>query len=232
MTDLPLPELVWDWTIYPRHDVDGSVIANLERAMRAGVTIPPILVEKTSKRIVDGWHRAHAWRRVYGDTAEIPVVLASYPNERALLEAAIAPNATHGRPLDSQDRTRSVLMLRKLGASDAEIAVVLSTEPQQVMRLALKVVRVRDGADGPVDVIPAKPVVWPVGDKPQTITREQANVAASASGLRTAQTVTQLIRQVEVGLIGLTVDSRRQLWALHDVIEQRVERAEAEAKTV
>jgi len=230
MTDLPLHELVWDWTIYPRHDVDGSVIANLERAMRAGVTIPPILVEKTSKRIVDGWHRAHAWRRVYGDTAEIPVVLASYPNERALLEAAIAPNATHGRPLDSQDRTRSVLMLRKLGASDEEIAVVLSTEPRQVMKLALKVVLVTDNG-GPAEVQPAKPVVWPVGDKPQTITREQASVAASASGLRTAQTITQLIRQVEVGLIGLTADSRRHLWALHDVIEQRVRPVDPEAKT-
>lgn len=229
MPELPLPELVWDWTIYPRHDVDRSVVANLERAMRADIPIPPITVDEPSKRIVDGWHRARAWGRVHGEAANIPVVFKTYPNERAILEAAIAPNATHGRPLDSQDRTRSVLMLKKVGATDEEIAVVLSTEPAQIMKLALKVVLVSDN-NGPIEVLPAKPIVEPVGDKPRTITREQANVAASASGWRTAQTITQLIRQIEVGLIGLTMHQRQQLWALHDVIERRVRPLEETTK--
>jgi hypothetical protein len=224
---LLLSELVWDKDVYPRHDQDGTVVTSLERAIRAGVSLPAIVVDRASKRVVDGWHRSEAWRRVLGDNGKIEVDLQDFPTERALVEAAVQANATHGRRLDSQDQTLSIILLRNLGATDREIAVVLSTQPEHVIKLGLNIVKVCDGDGGPVEIIPAKPVVRPVDGEPRTITSSQAKVAASASGLRTAQTLGQLVMQLRADLIVPTPDLVRRFWELHDVIENKIRRSDA-----
>ena len=185
-------------------------------------------VDKKTKRIVDGFHRSRAWRKVLGRGGEIEVDLRTYASEQDLLKEAIELNAKNGRKLDQQDRSRSALLLERHGVTVKEIAVVLHTTEQRVQELInVRVVLVKPppdpvgGLTGEPEKHPAKPVAYPQpGDSPRELSPEQYRVMASSSGHRTAQTVSQLTNELESGLVDLSVAGLRQkLWRLHDVIE-------------
>lgn len=234
-----LSELVEDFDIYPRHSVDSAYVSELARAIQAGVSLPLVRVDKKTKRIVDGFHRARAWRKVLGRGGEIEADLHSYASEQALLKEAIELNAAHGRKLDQQDRSRAALLLERNGVTVKEIAVVLHTTEQRVQELInVRVVLVKpppqdkpvSGAPPPApEKRPAKPVAYPQpGKSPRELSPEQYRVMESSGGHRTAQTVTQLTRELEAGLVDLSVPGlSEKLWRLHDVIESVAEKPSA-----
>jgi hypothetical protein len=231
-----LSDLVEDFDIYPRHSVDSSWVSDLSRAIQAGDELPLIRVDRKTKRIVDGFHRARAWRKVLGRGGEIEAEVRAYASEQELLKDAIEQNAKNGRKLDQQDRTRSALLLERHGVPVKEISVVLHTTETRVQELLnVRVVLVKPNpgsgggkAPGP-EKRPAKPVAYPApGQDPREISEEQYRVMESSSGHRTAQTVTQLTRELESGLVDLTVPGiREKLWGLHDVIDATVPKADA-----
>jgi len=222
---IKLAELVEDYEIYPRHAVDSSYVSDLTRAIQAGETLPLVRVDKKTKRIVDGFHRARAWRKVLGRGGEIEVDLRTYANEQELLKDSIEANAKHGRKLDQQDRTRSALLLERHGVAVKEISVVLHTTEARVQELLnVRVVVVKPEKDGQAEKRPAKPVAYPAaGQPPREVSEEQYRVMESSGGHRTVQTVTQLTRELESGLVDLNAPGlAAKLWALHDVIAKVV----------
>jgi hypothetical protein len=224
-TKVRLTDLVEDYDLYPRHAVDGSYVAELARAITAGDKLPSPIVERKSKRIVDGFHRVRAYRKVLGRGGEITVEMRTYPSETELLKEAIALNATHGRKFDAQDKTRSALMLERAGVPVTEIKVVLHTTEERVRELLARVVIVKPEKENAApEKWPAKPVIYPgKGQPPREITEQQHSVMESSSGHRTAQTVTQLTREIESGLIDFTAPGvAEKLWKLHDSIEATV----------
>lgn len=223
-----LSELIEDFDIYPRHSVDTSYVSDLARAIQAGDQLPLVRVDKKTKRIVDGFHRTRAWRKVLGRGGEVEVDLRTYASEQDLLKEAIELNAKNGRKLDQQDRSRSALLLERHGVTVKEIAVVLHTTEKRVQELInVRVVLVKPPQGAPdekpaaPEKHPAKPVAYPQsGEPPRELSAEQYRVMSSSSGHRTAQTVAQLTKELESGLVDLSVAGLRQkLWRLHDVIE-------------
>src|SRR5688572_13414948 len=61
METIKASELVEDFDLYPRGDVDGTHVLSLVQALEAGVELPPIIACKKTKRIVDGFHRRRAF---------------------------------------------------------------------------------------------------------------------------------------------------------------------------
>lgn len=53
----------------------------LAESLQAGATLPPIVVERETSRVVDGFHRVEAHRRVYGREAMIEVIEKEYASE-------------------------------------------------------------------------------------------------------------------------------------------------------
>lgn len=146
MKDVALASLVEDFSLYPRHGVDDTHVSDLIRAIEAGVTLPPIVVEAKTFRIVDGWHRLRAYRRVLGKEGSTTVDLRQYASEAALFLAAVELNAAHGRKLDRHDQVRIVLRLRELKVNDQQISVALHVPQPTITSLALRIVQGPDGA--------------------------------------------------------------------------------------
>lgn len=216
-----LADLIEDHAIYPRHAVDSAHVGELARALQAGETLPVPIVDRKSKRIVDGFHRVAAHRRVYGPGATIEVEFRSYASEVDLVEDAVRLNARHGRKFDSQDRVRSTLMLERLGRDTEQIAAVLSTTPARVEQLRARVVIV----DGRKE--PAKPIALPtvkgeldsITSKPRRLTDKQLAVMRSSTGWRFAQTARQMVRELRSGLVEPTPDHLALLRDLRDAID-------------
>lgn len=182
-TTLPLAQLVEDLTIYPRHAVDDSHVAQLVLAMRAGTQLPPIVVDKASMRIVDGWHRTRAARRLHGPTGAIEGEVHRYESEAALLEDAIRRNAAHGRRLDRIDQVRAVVLLEQAGVAPERIAAVLSVPAERVQRLRVRVAIAPESEEGAVPgthrIVLKRPLAHLAGTE---LTEDQARAQAAAPG--------------------------------------------------
>jgi hypothetical protein len=150
MRTLPIAELIEDFSIYPRHAVDDAHVASLVNALKAGVKLPPVVIERKSKRIADGWHRVRAYRRVVGPEAVIEAEEVDYANDAELLKDAIRRNSAHGRKLDGIDQVRVIELCREHGIERRAVAVILNVPEERIEKLSVRIARAEKAGPGTV----------------------------------------------------------------------------------
>ena len=204
VTTIPLCELVEDMEVYPRHEVDPAHVASLVRALESGATLPPIVAEKKSKIIVDGWHRARAYRKVLGPQGIVDVELHTYRDQASLLLDAVTRNATHGRKLDAIDQTRVVVMLTRAQVDIAKIAVALHVPEMHVRKLSVRVattsVETAENITGTRRIALKRPVAHLAGTK---LTEEQAKVHGLLPGTSFLLIARQLCEALQQNMVNL-----------------------------
>jgi hypothetical protein len=202
MISVPVCKLIEDMSIYPRHAVDDANVSGLINALRAGATLPPVVVEAKSLRIVDGWHRARAYRRVIGPDAVVDVEEKTYESEEALLLDAIQLNAAHGRRLDKIDQIRVATLCAERGIALVKVAAVLHMPAEKVERLSVQLARAPESGPGTitgtVQVALKRPVVHLAG---QNLTAEQVKAHQRAPGVSYLLIANQLADAIHHGFI-------------------------------
>lgn len=129
---IKLTEIVEDFDLYPRGDVDSQHVSHIADAIEAGADIPKILLCEKTHRIVDGFHRKRAWQRVLGVDGEIEVLTKHYKTEAELFLEAMRLNAGHGRNLSSYDRTIAIEKAIRFDIDPAQIASALNLKVERV----------------------------------------------------------------------------------------------------
>lgn len=114
MKQVKCSELVIDFDLYPRNNVDTNNVRGIAAAEEAGCELPPVLADQESKRVVDGVHRLRARILRLGPDAEIDVIFKRYKDDAAIFRESMRLNAAHGQRLDSCDRTRCVIIAERL----------------------------------------------------------------------------------------------------------------------
>jgi hypothetical protein len=132
MPKVSVSQLVEDFDLYPRTSVSDIYINELAEALRAGMVLPPIWVDKESKRIVDGLHRSRAHAKVFGPDAKINVQWKQYESEGELLADAIATNANHGRRMCKKDIVRCAHLGGKHGLTLEAVASLANLTPEKL----------------------------------------------------------------------------------------------------
>jgi ParB-like chromosome segregation protein Spo0J len=122
---IPLKDLVFDKSLYPRVHPDPMHVQQFEHAMEAGIPLPPIVVAKGSNVIVEGVHRYHAYQN-QGRT-EIAAVIKEYPDNAAIWRDAVALNAGVGLKLGPQDHLRILEISSHFGVEETELSKLLKT---------------------------------------------------------------------------------------------------------
>lgn len=214
MTTIKIGELVFDTTIYPRSNVDAHHINDLALSISNGAEMPPIVVEQTTNRVVDGFHRGKAFRKVFGDDHEIQVVAKRFRDEAAIIKEAGRLNAMHGKRMDSHDKTHYLLMARKAGISDSDIAQILQVSDDYIGKLTVSRVANSRQLDAPSLTgklqVPLKASITHMAGKTLTHRQEEAN--DKLSGMKQVFHANQLITLIESGL--LNKDDEKLLEAL------------------
>lgn len=186
--------LVLDMNLYPRHYLDEMCVADFVEALRAGATFPPIIADRKSKRVVDGWKRTTATLRFGGPDAEIEVEFRNYPNEEALLLEAIHLNAIHGERLTHHDLRRCVMLCERLKIDDEQVARALNLTLDKLRNIAAKEIH-RDGEGRGVAASKQASVYLIEQDK--AITERQQDALKGLVGLRQTAIINQVVRLVE-----------------------------------
>lgn len=109
-------ELIMDWALWPRfeaNDLDRTNINQMKDVLESGGTLPPIIVDKKSLRIIDGFHRTSAVLSLFGDDAEIDADIRDYGNETEMFLDAVRINSRQGLKLSQKDRAHVMLTLRR-----------------------------------------------------------------------------------------------------------------------
>jgi hypothetical protein len=130
---IPISDIKIDQSIYPRAYVSDNHIEAMADAVRAGVTLPPILLDRQSMRLVDGYHR-YQRAKIAGET-EMRAILQDFADEQAVFEAAITANAAHGFNYAPYDRQRIVGIGLKMGLTVDRLAAALSMTVTKVAEL-------------------------------------------------------------------------------------------------
>lgn len=130
-------KLVEDFDIYPRASVSSENVNKLVLAIEAGVKLPPIIADRLTFRIVDGFHRYEAYKSKFGDRLEIDVDFKKYPSEKDLFLDAVRRNAQQGLTLSLLDAETSKKKAKKLKIDEQLIADALSMTVERVHNFSI-----------------------------------------------------------------------------------------------
>lgn len=213
MKQMKAAHLVIDYTIYPRNNVDEHNIRAIMEAIRAGATMPPVLVDQKTKRIVDGVHRNLAKLRIDPEST-IDVMMKSYRDDAAMFLDAVRLNATHGARLDPCDRTRCILLAEKLSIAPEAMAGALNMSVDKLASLRAT----RTASAGGGLTIPIKRTISHMAGGRLNQAQEAAHV--KLSGMNQSFHVNQLITLIESKLID-TSDAKlmERLRVLSELLE-------------
>lgn len=189
---VPIESLILNWDIYPRHHIDSSNVRSMIDAEEAGVKLPPIIADRKTKMVVDGFHRIEKNKRL--DLPEIEVEWHDYKNQAEMVEDSIRRNL-HGRPLDPYDKARCLMIAEAVGLSVDRLAAAMSLTVERLEDL-----RIRKTAIGPDSkIMPIKNTLRPfAGTK---LTKEQVTGNERSSGMPVAFYANQLSNCLEKKLV-------------------------------
>jgi len=193
---LPLSELVEDFDLYPRPMVDSNNVTRLRHAIRAGVSLPPITIDRRSKRITDGLHRRRAYRAELGSDARVACEAKDYKNEGEMFLDAIRLNAPHGKPLSPFDKARCVLKCKTFRIGMKQMSEALGMPPDVIQALGEgRTAKVSAGeGDQGGEVVLKRTVAHMSG---QTLTENQREANKRLSGMQQAFYVNQVLILIE-----------------------------------
>jgi len=120
---IKLDEIIFDKEIYPRDRINWYKVAEYVEAIQAGEQFPPLIVEKNSKKILDGIHRFYAYRKTGVEEVEVEF---REVNEKRLMLVAGMLNSRHGLPLSYSEKRYVAMETAKLDESITQVELAKS----------------------------------------------------------------------------------------------------------
>lgn len=218
MRKLKLSELILDFDLYPRSSIDSHHASEMQRSVSAGSELPPIVIDKKSKRVVDGFHRHRVYSRLYGVSHEVEVVEKSYANDAELFLDAARYNSSHGLKMDTHDKSHFVLRAIQLGIDDEAIAGALHVATKYIGEL--RVGRTATTKEGLTAAI-KRTIQHKAGKE---LSKEQWSANDKLSGMNQVFYVNQIILLIESDLLDETNEElMRRLLVLGGLIDSLCE---------
>jgi hypothetical protein len=129
-----ISSLVEDFDLYPRSRVNAQNLTAIRQARQAGVEMPPIVIDKASRRIVDGFHRKRVAEKLDGPEGRISVIEREYASEKEMIADAIRLNVARGLDLSPWDRVRAMDIAERHGLTLGEVAVLMQCQVEWLSR--------------------------------------------------------------------------------------------------
>jgi hypothetical protein len=158
--------------------------------MKAGKTLPPVRVEKTTLKVVDGWHRIEAYRKLNGDDFKIDAELVEYGSSSDMFQDAIRLNASHGASLSTMDKAHCLAKAQEFHLEQGVIATLLNITTDR----ATEIVSNRLALSGENSVVLKGSTAHLAG---KMLTQEQEGYNRKAGGMHQSFYINQVIAMLE-----------------------------------
>lgn len=213
-----IDSLIEDFTLYPRTMVCPTHVNALIDALKVDVDLPPIVADKKSSRVIDGFHRLAAYRRLKVDT--VAVEWLNCKNEQELFAFAVEANAGHGRPYSPYDRARIRGRAEDLGFTLERVGQILKMPVESLTAQKERVF----AADPEGKPTPLKnTIAWKAG---QRLTEREMKANEKLGGMNATFYVNQVIELLEARLIDPRNEGlQASLLKLHELLGKHIARA-------
>jgi len=145
--NIDVAKVVRDNSIFPRGSVDQEAVMRYRDAYELGETLPPVILEKGTNRLLDGWHRMAALEEI--GAAKVLVDYHLIPEGIPALLYAAGLSSRHGVILSN--REKSEIALQVYSADDTTpldlIAGQLAVHPNTVRNWVSDIIQDRQKAD-------------------------------------------------------------------------------------
>lgn len=190
--------VVIDYNIYPRAHVDNQHVAYLAEALASGATLPPIIIDKKSRRVVDGVHRCKGTLRHFGDDAEIEAIEKDYANEREMFLDSVELNSKHGQTLTRYDRVHCAIRGEELRVPKKALSKAMNMQLDKFISLVKERTAFIGNANEP---IPLKQTISHMAGK--KLTKDQGEANKRIGGMGQIFYVNHVIMFLESDLLNL-----------------------------
>lgn len=185
-----ISKLVLDERLYPRTHLNNYHVQQLMEAIKAGTRFPPIVIDNASNKVVDGWHRIEAKRRINGSEAMIEAEAREYKSEADMFQDAILLNASHGEALTPMDQAHCLARAQDFKLEQATVAGMLNITVQRAEGL----VQTRIASSGQGNVVLKGSTAWMAGRR---LNPEQVAYNRKAGGLPQTFYINQVTAMLE-----------------------------------
>jgi len=205
METISAHDIIYDRSLNPRlQGVDQDVVEFYATIYRE-VIWPPILVDRATKKLLDGWHRLEAAKRA--GVYNLPVQWVD-AKEEELFALAVKANLGHGVHLTKEERYKAIIRLQREAWTHERIAeffgcslkMVVNTEKAEDLRIKFKV------QEHPGAALPTESLVEII-KLPQEYFDEMAELAAEVEAA--PADVRRAVRAVKKGEVEDPQDIRR-----------------------
>lgn len=143
-----IADLVLDWRLYPRKELDLQVVKTYAEALEAGANFPRVKVGMLNgkKIVVDGAHRIHSRMRLkidYVDCSTLP-----FQSEAELFAEAVRLNSEHGKSFTEAELKASIKQLKKYKFDIKDIVALTHVPASKIYREADTPITVLTGPGG------------------------------------------------------------------------------------
>lgn len=215
MRNMMLSDIQMDPRLLHLRHVSEFTVSRYRQAYRVGAPMPPILIDKATRRITSGNHRYKAMLQEYGEDYKVNVRVKSYSSRREMLEDFVKENASHGNPLDGSSRTKITLELLREGSTAEALASLFDVSVKRIEEWSSKVANVID-KNGNVEALPVKRGISTTNPIPKCV----YNLSEQRDrGITIDLQVEQLERWLQNGLVERNEHTFTLLRGLKKVIE-------------
>jgi len=198
--EIKLAELIEDFDLYPRTQIDSLQVAKLTEAILAGETLPPIIVDE-SYRIIDGFHRRRAFLRALGPEAKVEVEVRTYASDPERYLDALRLNCRHGKAITGAELTSAILKAERFELNSDMVASAVGIRAEKIKAIRQnKVAKVR-GITSYGKTMPLKKSVQHLAGK--TLTKSQVEAMSMLPGQPQLLLIRQLVVLIETNSINL-----------------------------
>jgi hypothetical protein len=133
-----IADLLFDWNIYPRKEVDNQVVRSYAKALQSGSIFPPIKVGSFNgqKIVVDGFHRAHS--RILLKIDYIDCAILPFQSEAELFAEAVRLNSSHGKTFTDIEIRASIRRLQRYKFDVKDIVAIVHMPASIISRESTK----------------------------------------------------------------------------------------------
>jgi hypothetical protein len=215
-------EVFFDYTIYPRHKLSDYHVNQLMEAKLGGANFPPIVLDQKSKRIIDGFHRATAYKKLYGLDYETKAEFIDCKDEKELVKLSIDYNIKHGLPLSTWDKKRCMQLMASLQIDMIIQQNALMLTKEKYEKLEKDLVEIRSDVGKVIGHTQLKRGQKSLAEKEngKYVTQEEAKIIESGSttGMSSEVRITTLIKDFSLHTFRVTKKNIKRVRELYELI--------------
>jgi hypothetical protein len=129
-----IADLVLDWRLYPRKEIDQQVVETYAKALQAGSVFPSVKVAlfRGRKILIDGFHRVSSRKLLNIDYIDCSIL--SFQSEAEMFAEAVWLNSSHGKSFTRAELKANIRRLKRYKINVNDIVSICHVPASEIIR--------------------------------------------------------------------------------------------------